>query len=96
MSAAVRTEGASQNRYANHTAIAVVSTYMLSDMSISSLIQRCAYTVASTAAIQPAQSLRNRRRASRPIMNTAPAPRRVDASRWVVSLVPMNFETPAR
>ncbi len=29
-------------------------------------------------------------------MKTAPAPSSVDASRWAVSLVPMNFDTAAR
>ena len=83
MSAADRTRGRSQKRYDAHTANAIVSTYMLSDISISSLIQRCAYPAASNAAIHPAQSLPNSRRARVPSMNTAPAPNRVDARRCV-------------
>ena len=95
MSAADRTRGRSQKRYDAHTANAIVSTYMLSDINISSLIQRCAYTTAPAAPNRPTRSSQSSRPMS-PITKIAPPPRKHDAMRCVSWLWPMKRETAAR
>ena len=92
INAARPTVGRFQNLSAHSTMSAEVSTYALSDISISSLIQRCAYTAAPAAANRPTRSSATSR-PTRPITKIAAPPRTHDARRWVSSLWPMKRET---